>query len=134
MSTSSAGIEKVVALANLSAGWKKKVLAAPLAAADEAQVELTESERAIIASVPRATLERMIDSIGSKMSRPAGLLKAGAAAAAAALLASSLAGCDGCSPVRTRGISPDRPPKKKTIEGEADNRTDASDTGPRSTR
>jgi len=111
MKTSSTnGIEKVVALANLSDDWRDKVLADPCAAADEARLELSASERAIIASVPRDTLEQMIESMRSKMSRPAGLLKAGAAAAAAALLAGSLAGCDGCSPVRTKGISPDRPP------------------------
>jgi hypothetical protein len=106
------GIEKLVALANLSPDWRKKVQADPLAAADEAELELSESERAIIASVPRATLEQMLDSIGSKLSRPVGLLKLTASAAAAALLAGSLAGCDGCSGV-SRGISPDRPPEKK---------------------
>jgi len=113
MKTSSTnGIEKVVALANLSDDWRDKVLADPCAAADEARLELSASERAIIASVPRDTLEQMIESMRSKMSRPAGLLKAGAAAAAAALLAGSLAGCDGCSPTRVKGSTSEVPPSR----------------------
>jgi hypothetical protein len=115
--TTSNGIEKVVALANVSPEWKEKVLAGPLDAADEAGLELSESERAIVSSVPPATLERMIESLGRKMSRPAGILKLTAGAAAAALLAGSLAGCDGCL-AKSRGISPDRPPAKKTDEPE----------------
>ncbi len=63
MNSAHTGIEKLVALASLSPDWRKKVLADPLAASSEADLELSENERAIIASVPRATLEQMIDRI-----------------------------------------------------------------------
>ena len=54
-------LEKLLSLVRRGPEWRAKVLADPLAAAGEAGLDLSESERAVIASVPRATLERMID-------------------------------------------------------------------------
>jgi len=86
------GIERLLTLAGLSAEWRGKVLADPLAAADEAKIELSESERAILKSTPRGYLEQMADSLACSHGRPV-LDKAAAGVAAAALLATGLAGC-----------------------------------------
>jgi hypothetical protein len=56
----SRGIERLVALAGLSASWCKRTLEDPLAAAEAAEIELSENERSILASVPREALKRMI--------------------------------------------------------------------------
>ena len=105
------GIERLLTLAGLSAEWRGKVLADPLAAADEAKIELSESERAILKSTPRGYLEQMADSLACSHGRPV-MSVAAAGVAAAALLATGLSGCgDGCSPA-TEGIRPDIPSSK----------------------
>ncbi len=111
------GLEKLVAVAALSPEWRAKVLADPLAAADEAELKFTDNERAVIKSVTPDALAGMIDSFGKSVPRPSGLgrLAAGAAAAgaaAAALLAATLTGCGDGGPVGTQGIQPDVPPEK----------------------
>ena len=103
------GIDKLVALASLGAEWRAKVLAGPLKAAKEAELELSDSERAIVASVPREALAGMIDSFGASVPRPSGLGKLAAGAAAAALLAATLSGC-GDDDLNSPGTRPDRPP------------------------
>jgi hypothetical protein len=87
----SQSIEKLVTLATLSPAWREKILADPLAAAAEAKLELSDSERAIIVGIPRATLEKTIDGMKASGARafPVGKLVAGTAAAAAALLATT---------------------------------------------
>ncbi len=88
----SQGIEKLVTLAALSPQWREKVLTDPLAAAAEAELELSDSERAIIAGIPRETLGKTIDGMRASGARafPVGKIVAGtAAAAAAALLATT---------------------------------------------
>lgn len=107
----SRGIDRLVALASLGADWREKVLADPLAAAREAGLNLSEGERAIISSVPRAALEGMIASFEKAFPRPSGLGKLAAGAAAAALLAGTLTGCGDSAPMG-KGIQPDVPPKK----------------------
>jgi hypothetical protein len=111
------GVEKVLALATLSAEWRAKVLAAPLVAAADAGIELSDSEREILRAVPSQTLAGMIDSFGKATPRPLGLGKL-AAGAAAAMLVSSLVGCDGCSPVSggVRGDSPPPNPRREEPE------------------
>jgi hypothetical protein len=107
------GLEKLVALAKLSPEWREKVLTAPLAAADESELELSESERAIIKSVPRTSLEQMIDSFGEKLPEPRKFSRMAAGAAAAALLATSLTGCnDEPKPPAPTGSRPDVPATK----------------------
>ena len=101
------GVEKVVALATLSAEWRAKVLADPLAAAREAGIELGESERGVFGAISPQMLAGMVDSFGKSVPRPAGLGKL-AAGAAAALLVSSLLGCG--DEVQTLGERPDQPP------------------------
>ena len=83
------GIEQLLLLSGLSADWKQKVLADPLAAAQEAGIGLTASERGILKSLPRPSLARMAASFQTKNTlRPvARLAGAAAALAAAALLA-----------------------------------------------
>ncbi len=106
----SRGIDRLVALASLGAEWREKVLSDPLAAARKAGLDLSEGERAVIASVPRAALAGMIASFEKAVPRPSGLGRLAAGAAAAALLAGSLISLEGCG--ATDGHRPDEPPKK----------------------
>ena len=101
------GVEKVVALATLSAEWRSKVLADPSAAALEAGIELGDSERGVLSAISPQMLGGMIDGFGKSVPRPAGLGRL-AAGAAAALLVGSLTGCGSCGP--TDGSRPDQPP------------------------
>ena len=109
------GIDKLVAVAALGPEWRAKVLSDPLGAAEEAELELSDSERAIIGSVPRAALKTMVDSFARAVGpRPPSVARTAVRAAAAALLATSLNGCNGCP---TRGIQPDKPPPtRKKVE------------------
>lgn len=106
------GLEKLVALAGLGPEWREKVLTDPLAAANEAELELSDSERAIITSVPPEALAGIVDSFRELVPRPSGLGRLAAGAAAAAVLAAALAGCGEDEERRERslGIPPDRPP------------------------
>lgn len=79
-------------LAGADAAWRAMVLSGPLAAASEAGIELSDSERAILGSIPGPALGQMIDSMARKHGRSA-LGKAAAGVAAAALLATGLTGC-----------------------------------------
>lgn len=107
----SRGIDQLVALASLGVEWRERVLSDPLAAAREAELKLSDGERAIIKSVPPETLAGMIDSFArASGSRPASVGRTALRAAAAALLVTSLTGCDGC--IATTGIQPDVPPAK----------------------
>jgi len=107
------GLEKLVALAGLSSEWREKVGADPLAAAREAELELSENERAIVTSIPRPALEQMIDSFAGKAPRPKGIKRMAAGAAAAALLATALTGCgDKPEPPAPTGSRPDVPPAR----------------------
>jgi len=123
------GVEKVVALATLSAEWRTKVLADPLAAAKEAGIELGESERGVLRAISPRMLAGMIDSFGKSVPRPAGLGKLAAGAAVVALLATPTSGCwpfmghvakasptdsqpENPPPPATKGIRPDIPPEK----------------------
>jgi hypothetical protein len=106
------GLEKLVALAGVSPEWRERVLADPLAAAGEAELELSESERAIVSSIPRHAFEQMVESFAGKAPRPKGIKRMAAGAAAAALLATALTGCgDDRGPAPT-GSRPDVPPAK----------------------
>ena len=80
------GIEQLLILSGLNSTWKAKVLAAPLAAAEEARIGLSASERAILKSLPRASLLRMAASFERRSERPLVARLAGAAAVAAAAL------------------------------------------------
>jgi hypothetical protein len=111
----SQGIEKLVTLAALSPEWREKVLEDPLAAAAEAKLELSDSERAVIAGIPRETLEKTIDGMRAAGSRalPVGRIVAGtataAAAAAAALLATTSCTLGHRAAVYERPIGPQPP-------------------------
>ncbi len=112
------GVEKVVALATLSAEWRSKVLADPLAAAREAGIELGESERGVLGSISRQMLAGMIDGFGKSVPRPAGLGRL-AAGAAAALLVTSMLGCTDDPGPATRGDRADHPPDNPRKEDPA---------------
>ncbi len=102
------GMEKLLTLAGISPEWRGDILADPVGAARSAGIALSESEKAILGSVPPATISAMADSLAARAGRPV-LSRAAAGLAAAALLATNLTGCDN-RPVK--GVQPDRPPSK----------------------
>jgi hypothetical protein len=106
------GMERLLTLAGISADWREKVLADPLAAAAEAKIELSASERAILGSVPRAVLEGMAASFARKHGG-LGLGKLAAGAAAAALLAGT---AYAAAPAAGGGVRADEP-SASTREG-----------------
>ena len=102
------GLERLLTLAGISAEWRERVLADPLAAAGEAGIELSGSEAAILKATPRPALEQMCDSFGRRHGGVS-LGKAAAGLAAAALLATGLSGCGDRMPP-AGGARPDVPP------------------------
>lgn len=137
------GLERLVAVASLNKEWRAQVLADPLAAAEEAGLKLSDSERAVVCSVPRKALEAMIDSFGKVVGpKQPSLTKSAALSAAIAILAANLCGCDAILGQFTMGIMPDDPqykPKKddapaqeETAEPGKDARLDRKTRGIRS--
>ncbi|MBI5209180.1 MAG: hypothetical protein HY927_04315 [Elusimicrobia bacterium] len=110
------GLEHLLALACFGIPWREKVLADPLAAADEAGLALSAGERAVVQSVPRDALEAMVESFCRRTAPIRPRIPATASwAAAAALLAASLTGCDkleGMLGVVSMGITDQEPPAK----------------------
>jgi len=103
------GIEQLVTLAGVSPDWRETVLADPVAAAEAGDIVLSDSERSILASVPRTALEGMIDRFARSQGRTLRSVAADAGkVAAAALLATSLT--TGCFP--SLGSRPDAPPEQ----------------------
>jgi hypothetical protein len=108
------GLERLLTLAGISAEWRSRVLAEPLAAAAEAKIELSASERAILKAVPRPTLEGMVASFARKHGSSAIVRYATGAVAAAALLATGIAyGAD--SPATKGGVRADEPEPKRPV-------------------
>ncbi len=108
------GMERLLTLAGISAEWREKVLADPLSAAAEAEIELSESERAILKAVPRAALEGMAGSFARKHGFAAIAKSVAGAAAAAALVVTTA--CGGAPPA-CGGIRADDPPPPPPNEG-----------------
>jgi hypothetical protein len=96
------GLEKLLALIERGPEWRARLLADPLAAAEDAGLSLSEMEREIVASVPRATWERMIDLFETRMSSLPGANDVGGVAPARPT-------ADDEEQLVTLGISPDLP-------------------------
>jgi hypothetical protein len=105
------GMEHLLLMAGLNPEWKKKTLADPLRTAQEAQIELSASERAILKSVSSQSLAGMIASFArhqwQALKGPALATGAAAAALLAAEGSANAAGAD-----VSKGIRPDQPPPK----------------------
>jgi hypothetical protein len=102
------GIERLLTLAAMNAGWRAKVLADPLAAAGEAKIDLSDGEKAVLQATPRAALEEMVRSFekkrgGSTAAKVAVGVGVGVAATGLAVVALG-------SMVSTAGIRTDVPP------------------------
>jgi hypothetical protein len=127
------GMERLVALAGMSPGWREKVLSDPLAAALEGGIELSGSERAILSSIPRAAFQRMIGGFArSGMTPGQHVAKVAAGAAAAALLVTGL-GYSGESPSAKGGARSDVPPPnpKVGMPAPTGSRPDLPDVAPK---
>ena len=112
------GMERLLTLAGLSGEWREKVLENPLDAADDAGIELSMSEQAILKSVPKAALSTMADSFARKSGRPV-LARVASGVAAAALLAANLSGYAADSAGGKGGHRADVPPPPATGSWEA---------------
>ncbi len=66
------GLEKLKRLARRGPEWREKLVSDPLAAAVEAGLDLSERERAVIASMQRTTWERMIEAVEKSQAYQAG--------------------------------------------------------------
>jgi hypothetical protein len=100
------GIERLLALAGTNSDWRDKVLVDPLAAAREAKIDLSDSERNVLIATPHGTLEQMADSLAKRSGGvPWGKIAVGVSAAAllAAVTVPSFLSS-------SRGIRPDVPP------------------------
>lgn len=97
------GIERLLLSARLDADERAAILADPVAAAWRAGVDLSASERAILAAVPRTALEEMIRSFGTRAAVATAAPTPSASVAAAALLATALGGCDQAAPPHDQG-------------------------------
>jgi hypothetical protein len=106
------GIERLLTLAATSASWKEKVLADPVAAATEANIELSDSEKAILRATPRTALSDVIKSFEKRpgMSTAAKVAVGIAAGVAATGLAVGFVKWN----YTTTGIRPDAPPTGPT--------------------
>lgn len=105
------GMEKLLTLAGLNAGWKEKTLADPLRAAAEADIPLTPIESAILKSIPSKTLGQMILSFVRTRLTPVRETALAAGTAAAALLATT-EGLGMGRPPAPEGIRPDTHPER----------------------
>ena len=100
------GIQKLLRLAEVDAGFRRELLARRAGIASAAGVALTASEAAILGAVPAAQLEAMI---GHLPPPPAGrrtFLRQTASTAVMLLGGAVLAECAGC----TKGVGPETPP------------------------
>jgi hypothetical protein len=98
------GIEVLVKKASVDPEFRSVLLEKRAEAAEEIELELTDSEAAMLASIPRAQLEAIIakTKVGPESRR---LFLGKAAGIMLAALGVSAAGCK----PRTKGIEPDRP-------------------------
>jgi hypothetical protein len=106
------GIQRLLGRAAVDSGFLKSLLARRGDVAASAGVDLTASERAILAAIPASTLERMAVSLPqARADRRAFLYEA--AATAVVLLGGGVGGCDRPDerPTATAGISPEELPR-----------------------
>ena len=108
------GIEALLRRAAASPKVEEQLRADPIAAAQQAGIELTESERLILGATPPGQLEQML--AGYRVARPErrGFLRRAWAAALALVLGPAvLAGCgedlEDDNPPPVRGLEPDIP-------------------------
>lgn len=105
------GIEQALTLAAINPQWRSRILANAPQAVQDAGIHLTESEKAIVQSLPPTVLEKMIGSFTPKVPSTLNSILA-AGVASAALLATSSCGHEKGPP--TTGIRPDLPPPQNT--------------------
>ena len=106
------GIEVLLKKASVDGDFANVLLKSPEEAARLISLDLQDSEKSILLSTPRTTLQSMIQHTTVKRPQLSAFKTMSAALMLAAVLAvSSLAtGCDSdCSPERTKGISADDP-------------------------
>jgi len=107
------GMEKLLRLASVDEAFRQVLLEQRGDAAEAAGVELTPSERAILAAVPEGQLAAMAQQIPPPAPERRDFLRQAAASAVVALGGAALASCDGTPIGATRGIQPDMPPPRQ---------------------
>ena len=115
------GIEKLLVLASQSKRLRLELVESRDQLAESAQVELTDSEKAILRSIPAAQIEAMVDNMPPQPPARREFLRRAAASTVAllggpALAQLALTGCEdrNCYPVR--GMTTDNPETRATSE------------------
>jgi hypothetical protein len=88
------GLQRLLRLASVDAGFRGELVARRAAVAAAAGVELTASERAILAAIPAAQLEAMIGGLSPPAPDRRGFLREAAASAVVLLGGAALGACD----------------------------------------
>jgi hypothetical protein len=101
------GIEVLVKKASVDAQFRERLLDQRGDVAAEIGLELDPAERAMLSAIPRQQLAQLIQ----QTSVPVEHRRVFLGRVAAAMLAVLGTGLAGCRPAKTRGISPDRPPR-----------------------
>jgi len=105
------GLERLLRLAAVDPAFGAELIARRVEVAAAAGVDLTRSEAAILAAIPAAQLEAMIDRVPPPAPPRRDFLQQAAASAVIALGGAALASCEACMPA-TQGIRPDVPPAR----------------------
>jgi len=121
------GLEALLGLAAVDEDFRRRLVERRGDLADAAGVELTPSERAILASIPSEQLEAMAERVPPPPSHRREFLRSAAASAVVLLGGASLAGCERVRPPQespvegiraeeplpmTAGVMPDMPPER----------------------
>jgi len=111
-------VEQLLALAAVDPRFAARLLDDPLTAAEDRALTLSASERALLAALPRAALQQMIDAFAERIPEPERRRFLGQSAAAV-LAGALLAGSDRCGGEPARhigtetGSRPHRPPPRR---------------------
>ena len=105
----STGIQRLLLAASADEKVKKRFCRAPREAATDLGISLTETEKAILSTLPEERLKTMVELINRPNPSRRDFLKKTAASFGLAAATSSLFGLEGCIPQPLGGARPDMP-------------------------
>ena len=115
-----AGIDYLVSLAARDPKFGKRVVEDPLKAARRAGLRLTDSERAVLSTLPGEQLQAVIDSATPPPVARRGFLQRAALWVVGLFGGVALTTMAGCPLFATKGEAPDVPPPREDPDGEQD--------------
>jgi len=113
-----AGIDYLVSLAARDPRFGKRLVEDPLRAARRAGLRLTDSERAVLTTLPREQLQAVIDNATPSPVARRSFLQRAALWMVGLFGGVTLTTMTGCPVVATRGVAPDVPPPREEPGGE----------------